>query len=167
MTKEELRAKYARVPTDFSEIEMLKDQLLDSGLLEVAQKDPENAGKAVVVGEDGALMLGDGGGSGGGAQLYKHYLNFTQESTDTKLCVLSTDSNAFSPVSSAGDLQSLLTTKAIITAKGSNFNTLIIANATQGPTRLSLYYYGMSGGSMNFTSLAITNFEFTDTVTPL
>ena len=55
MTKEQLRAKYARVPSDFSEIEMLKNQLLDSGLLDVAQKNPENAGKFVGIKSDGTI----------------------------------------------------------------------------------------------------------------
>lgn len=59
MTKEELRAKYARVPTDFSEIAMLKDQLIESGLLDVAQINPENAGKAIVFDENGTLTVVD------------------------------------------------------------------------------------------------------------
>lgn len=62
MTKEELRAKYARIPTDFSEIEMLKDQLLDSGLLEAAQVDPTQAGKVFGILEDGSIGLVEGGG---------------------------------------------------------------------------------------------------------
>lgn len=61
MTKEEIRAKYARVPTDFSEIEMLKDQLLDSGLLDVAQVDPAQAGKVLGILEDGSIGLVEGG----------------------------------------------------------------------------------------------------------
>lgn len=63
MTKEELRAKYARIPTDFSEIEMLKNQLLDSGLLEAAQVDSTQAGKVFGVLEDGSIGLVEGGGS--------------------------------------------------------------------------------------------------------
>lgn len=61
MTKEEIRAKYARIPTDFSQIEMLKNQLLDAGLLEVAQINPENAGKSIIFDENGALSVGEGG----------------------------------------------------------------------------------------------------------
>ena len=61
MTKEELRAKYARIPTDFSEIEMLKNQLLDSGLLEAAQVDPAQAGKVFGVLEDGSIGLVESG----------------------------------------------------------------------------------------------------------
>lgn len=63
MTKEELKTKYARVPTDFSEIEMLKDQLLDSGLLEAAQVSPEDAGKVLGVKEDGTIGVVESGGS--------------------------------------------------------------------------------------------------------
>ena len=37
--------------------------MLESGLLDVAQKDPTQAGKAVVVGEDGMLELGEAGGA--------------------------------------------------------------------------------------------------------
>ena len=69
MTKEELKTKYARVPTDFSEIEMLKDQLLDSGLLEAAQVSPEDAGKVLGVKEDGTIGVVEGGGSGGDVYL--------------------------------------------------------------------------------------------------
>lgn len=69
MTKEEIRAKYSRIPTDFSQIQMLKDQLLASGILDVAQVNPENAGKAIVFDETGALVVGDAIPSGGSVSI--------------------------------------------------------------------------------------------------
>lgn len=67
MTKDEIRAKYARIPTDFSQIQMLKDQLLESGMLDVAQKNPENAGKVLGINEAGEIAP-----VSGGTKLYLH-----------------------------------------------------------------------------------------------
>lgn len=57
MTKDELRAKYARIPADFSQLRMLKDQLVESGLLDIAKIDATKAGKFVGIKSDGKIGL--------------------------------------------------------------------------------------------------------------
>ena len=167
MTHEELKKKYSRIPSDLSQIEMLKDQLLEVGVLDVAQINIENAGKMIGFDEEGKLTVSE---VESGTKLYKHEMTIEYQAPNyTVTYVFISNSNVELTASNAfTEIEKLYKNSIIRNAYAGGVLTINCLITVSGPNLLQTVTNSCDYSTGITTVTNYTNVKtITDTVTEL